>query len=76
MLSDVFILLMAAYLILLGLAFYFEEPLIALIAGVVGLLMGFQAFSETSSAAVGISMTSIGLITLVGGLGDIVSREK
>lgn len=74
MLSDVLILLIAAYLLLLLLAFYFEEPLVGIVAGVIGLLMAMQAFQETGSPAVSGSLIAVGLVTLVGAFGDIVSR--
>jgi len=71
MLSDILLLLFIAYIVLLVIAFTSEIPFVLIVAGIVAFFFAFQAYSETSSAVVGMSLASLGLITLVGGLNEL-----
>ena len=74
--SDIVTLLLIAYVLLLVLAYSSELPFIYLLAGMIALLMAVQAYNETSSSLVGIALGALGLVTLLGGLNDIVSSRR
>jgi hypothetical protein len=73
MLTDIAIFLLIAYLLLLVIAYLSDLPFIYIVAGMIALLFAFQAYNETSSAIVGMSLGSLGVVTLLGGLNDVVS---
>lgn len=70
-LSDIVTLLLIAFVLLLLVGYMFELPFIYIVAGMVLLLLAVQAYNETSSPIVGMSLGSLGLVTLVGGLNEI-----
>ena len=74
MLSDVVLLLIVAYVLLLIVGYASELPFIYIVAGMVALLLAVQAYNDTSSPFVGMSLGSVGLITLLGGFYDIVRK--
>jgi len=74
MLSDPVLLLIVAYVLLLLIGYIHELPFVYIVAGMVGLLLAVQAYNDTSSPFVGMSLGSVGLITLLGGFYDIVRK--
>lgn len=68
MLSDIFLMLLIAYILLLVVAYSEQIPFIYIIAGMIAFLLAFQAFAETSEPVVGIALACVGLVTLLGGL--------
>lgn len=73
MLSDILILILIAYILLLAVGYLAEIPLIYILAGIVALFLAVQAYNETSSATVGMSLASVGVVTLLGGFYEAVA---
>jgi len=72
MLTDVSFFLFIAFVLLLVIAYVSDLPFVLIVAGIIGLFFAIQAFNETSSAMVGMSLSAVGVVTLLGGLNEIV----
>lgn len=71
MLSDIVLLLLIAFFALLVLGAWLEQPLVLVIAGMIGIFLAIQAYTDTGSQIVGVSLSILGLVVLLGGLHEM-----
>ena len=74
MLSDVVLILIVAYVLLLVVAYTSDIPFVYIVAGMVAIFLAIQAYNDTGEAVVGMSLGSLGVITLLGGLNEVATN--
>ena len=74
--GEVAVLLLVAFGLLMVLGYMTGLPFVYIVAGIVGLFLAFQGYTDTQSPFVGMGLSSIGLVTLVGGLNEIVPKKS